>query len=76
MNSPALSVLQITILALSPITSTELAGRIPGYLFRRLYGFQTGVRAGEGAQAMQPVVGRLTKSNMIDLAAYAASLQP
>jgi cytochrome c553 len=53
-----------------------LAGRFPGYLFRQLYGFQTGARAGEAAQAMQPVVARLTQADMIDLAAYAASLQP
>jgi cytochrome c553 len=53
-----------------------LAGRFPGYLFRQLYGFQSGARTGEAAQAMQPVVAGLTQADMIDLAAYAASLQP
>jgi cytochrome c553 len=53
-----------------------LAGRFPGYLFRQLYGFQSGVRAGEAAQAAQPVVAQLTQADMIDLAACAASLLP
>jgi cytochrome c553 len=75
MNSRALSALQKIILAVSPIAPAELAGRIPGYLFRQFYGFQTGARAGEAPRAMQPVVDRLTKSNMNDLAAYAALLQ-
>ncbi|MFI4889406.1 MAG: c-type cytochrome [Steroidobacterales bacterium] len=53
-----------------------LAGRFPGYLFRQLYGFQSGARGGEAAQAMKGVVARLTQADMIDLAAYAASLKP
>jgi hypothetical protein len=76
MNSRPLTVLPIIILAVAPFAPTALAGRIPGYLFRQFYGFQTGARAGEAPRAMQPVVGRLTKSNMIDIAAYAAPLQP
>jgi cytochrome c553 len=53
-----------------------LAGRFPGYLFRQLFGYQSGARTGEAAQAMQPVVATLTEADMIDLAAYAASLPP
>jgi cytochrome c553 len=33
-----------------------LAGRFPGYLFRQLYGFQTGARGGDCAQAMRAIV--------------------
>jgi len=53
-----------------------LAGRFASYLFRQLYGFQSGARAGDSAQPMQSVVAKLTQADMIDLAAYAASLTP
>jgi cytochrome c553 len=53
-----------------------LAGRFPGYLFRQLYGFQSGARGGISAQPMRSVVAKLTERDMIDLAAYAASLKP
>jgi cytochrome c553 len=53
-----------------------LAGRFASYLFRQLYGFQSGARGGDLAQPMRAVVARLTQKDMIDLAAYAASLNP
>jgi cytochrome c553 len=53
-----------------------LAGRFPAYLFRQLYGFQSGSRAEAGAQVMSAVAARLTRTDMIDLAAYAAALDP
>jgi cytochrome c553 len=53
-----------------------LAGRFATYLFRQLYGFKTGSRHEEAALEMQPVVAGLTQADMIDLAAYAASLSP
>lgn len=53
-----------------------IAGRSPSYLFRQLYDIQHGVRAGAGSALMKPTVEKLTEEDMIDLAAYAASLQP
>jgi cytochrome c553 len=53
-----------------------LAGRFATYLFRQLFGFQSGARAGDIAQPMVAVVRHLTQADMIDLAAYAASLKP
>jgi cytochrome c553 len=53
-----------------------LAGRFATYLFRQLYGFKTGTRAGDIAEPMRVVVAQLTQADMIDLAAYAASLKP
>jgi cytochrome c553 len=53
-----------------------LAGRFPGYVFRQLYAFQSGARRGGAAEAMLPFVKTLTQADMIDLAAFAASLQP
>ncbi len=53
-----------------------LAGRFASYLFRQLYGFQSGARAGDAAEPMKSVVAKLTQADMIDLAAYAASLSP
>jgi cytochrome c553 len=53
-----------------------LAGRFASYLFRQLYGFKSDARAGGSAQPMQTVVATLAPADMIDLAAYAASLKP
>jgi cytochrome c553 len=53
-----------------------LAGRFATYLFRQLFGFQSGARAGDIAQPMRVVVAHLTQADMIDLAAYAASMKP
>jgi cytochrome c553 len=53
-----------------------LAGRSPTYLLRQLVAFQAGTRAGPTGQPMQPVVAGLAMGQMIDVAAYAASLRP
>jgi cytochrome c553 len=52
-----------------------IAGRSPSYLARQLYDFQQGTRHGEMAAAMQPVVANLTAADIVNLTAYAASLQ-
>jgi cytochrome c553 len=51
-----------------------IAGRFPTYLFRQLYAFQTGTREGTTATLMKPIVARLSRREMIDLAAYVGSL--
>jgi cytochrome c553 len=53
-----------------------IAGRSPTYLFRQLYDYKHGMRAGPGSAAMIPSVEKLTTSDMIALAAYAGSLAP
>jgi cytochrome c553 len=53
-----------------------LAGRSPTYLLRQLVAFRSGARAGAAGQPMQPVVATLAPGQMIDVAAYAASLNP
>jgi cytochrome c553 len=60
----------------SELEGPPLAGRFASYLFRQLYGFKSGARAADSAQPMQSVVANLTQVDMIDLAAYAASLTP
>jgi cytochrome c553 len=60
----------------SELEGPPLAGRFASYLFRQLYGFKSGARAGDSAQPMQSVVANLTQADMINLAAYAASLTP
>jgi cytochrome c553 len=54
----------------------RLAGRSPSYLVRQLYDLQHGLRAGPTSVLMKPTVEKLTLDEMIDLAAYAASLPP
>lgn len=55
----------------------SIAGRSPSYVVRQLYDMQSGARAGLLAtKQMKPVVAKLSVADMIDLAAYAASLQP
>jgi cytochrome c553 len=53
-----------------------LAGRSPTYILRQLVAFQTGARAGQTGQPMLAVVAPLQMRDMIDAAAYAASLSP
>ena len=53
-----------------------IAGRSPSYTFRQLYDFKHGARAGTGAALMKPTVEKLTIEDMLNLAAYAASLSP
>jgi cytochrome c553 len=53
-----------------------IAGRSPTYILRQLLAFQTGARAGVTGQPMSAVVAKLKTRNMIDVAAYAASLPP
>jgi cytochrome c553 len=45
-------------------------------LLRQLLAFRNGTRAGDAAAQMTPVVEKLTLTEMIDLAAYLASLYP
>jgi cytochrome c553 len=59
---------------LGPIPA--IAGRSPSYLVRQLYDFQHRVRAGLASPLMKPTVEKLTLDDMINLAAYAASLAP
>jgi cytochrome c553 len=53
-----------------------IAGRLPTSMFRQLYAFQHGQRAGEQAVLMKPVVAALSQKDMVDLAVYVASLEP
>jgi cytochrome c553 len=53
-----------------------IAGRSPSYLVRQMYDFQQGTRRGKMSPLMQPVVAHLTSEDMVDIAAYVASLVP
>jgi len=51
-----------------------LAGRSPSYMVRQMYDMREGARVGVAAALMAPVVANLTVEDMLDLAAYVASL--
>jgi cytochrome c553 len=51
-----------------------IAGRSPSYIVRQLWDFQQGSRKGAWSPLMQQVVAKLTPDDMLNLAAYAASL--
>jgi cytochrome c553 len=53
-----------------------LAGRSPSYLARQLYDIQHGNRAGAWSPLMVPVVTKLDSDDLLNAAAYLASLQP
>lgn len=53
-----------------------LAGRSPSYLLRQLLAFKVGAREGATGAPMKPVAANLQLRDMIDVAAYAASLLP
>jgi cytochrome c553 len=58
------------------VQGPAIAGRSPTYLARQLFAFRVGTRHGQRAVLMQPVVARLTESDVIALAAYVSSLRP
>lgn len=51
-----------------------IAGRSPSYVVRQLHDFKTGARNGSLAPLMVPVVADLDSGEMLDIAAYLASL--
>ena len=53
-----------------------LAGRTANYIVRQLFMFQSGERAGSHSPLMAQAVAKLTVDDMIDIAAYVASLDP
>ena len=53
-----------------------IAGRSPSYLVRQLYDMQQGTRKGEWTALMKAVVDKLSKADMLDIAAYTSSRQP
>ncbi len=53
-----------------------LAGASPTVAARQLYDFKSGTRDGKNAAAMKSVVATLTDQDIVDVAAYLASLQP
>ena len=53
-----------------------LAGRSPSYIARQLYDLQTGIRNGAWSDLMDATVANLTTEDIVNLAAYTASLEP
>jgi cytochrome c553 len=53
-----------------------IAGRSPSYLVRQLWDMQQGTRNGASAQLMKLVVAKLSDEDMVNIAAYVASLPP
>ena len=53
-----------------------IAGRSPAYIARQLWDIKAGVRAGSSSALMLAVVANLTDADVLQLAAYAASLDP
>ena len=51
-----------------------IAGRSPSYLGRQLYDFQEGTRHGEMSEPMRSLAASLSAADIVNLAAYAASL--
>ncbi len=54
----------------------RLAGIHPIYIVRQLYDFQVGANTSTAAAQMKKVVEKLSEDDMIDIAAYTASLNP
>lgn len=53
-----------------------LAGRSPSYIARQLYDIKSGNRQGMWSPLMKEAVAKLSNEDMIDIAAYVASLKP
>jgi cytochrome c553 len=63
-----------TLEGLGPVPG--IAGRSPSYTMRQLFDMQQGTRNGLWTDLMKPVVAKLTAEDMLNLAAYTASLKP
>jgi cytochrome c553 len=53
-----------------------ITGRSPTYVLRQLLSFKAGGRTNEASKQMTPVVEKLALADMIDIAAYLATLYP
>jgi cytochrome c553 len=53
-----------------------IAGRSPSYLVRQMYDMQASARKGVWTPLMTKVVSKLSEDDMLDIAAYTASLKP
>jgi cytochrome c553 len=53
-----------------------IAGRSPSYTVRQMFDMQAGTRNGEWTTLMKPVVAKLTDTELLQIAAYTASLKP
>ena len=53
-----------------------LAGRSPSYVGRQLYDMQHGNRVGAWSPLMAPIVSKLNQDDILNAAAYLASLEP
>jgi cytochrome c553 len=53
-----------------------IAGRSPSYLVRQMYDMQSGARKGVWTPLMTKVVSQLSEDDMLEIAAYTASLKP
>jgi cytochrome c553 len=53
-----------------------IAGRSPSYLVRQMYDMQAGARKGVWTPLMTKVVSQLSEDDMLEIAAYTASLKP
>jgi cytochrome c553 len=60
----------------STLSVPGLRGRSPTYIVRQLYDFHSGARSGPGAELMKPIAAQMTLRQMMDVAAYFASLVP
>ena len=54
----------------------SIAGRSPTYVVRQLYELQTGIRNGQAASPMKAAIEKLRHDDMINVAAYLATLSP
>jgi cytochrome c553 len=57
-------------------TIPQIAGLHPTYIFRQLNDIQHGSRDGTQAQLMKAVVAKLSQDDMLNIAAYVASVTP
>lgn len=53
-----------------------IAGRSPTYLVRQMWDMQAGARNGAMAMLMKPVVADMSSKDMLNIAAYLATLKP
>ena len=53
-----------------------LAGRSPSYTMRQMFDMKVGTRRGPWSELMKPIVDKMTVEDLLNLAAFTASLEP
>jgi cytochrome c553 len=75
-STPCITCHGLDLMGVPETNVPPVAGRSPSYMVRQMWDIQQGTRTSEGAQLMKLATARLTKEDLVSIAAYVASRLP